>query len=291
MRRLLFLAGSLLLLAAATPAARAQWATQTIQLRPGWNAVYLEVEPEPRECDAVLAGLPVETVWRWNRRVSSVQFIQDPNQLIQEPEAWLTWISPNHPLAGNSSLFIMEGGLPYLIKSTNAATVPWNVRGRPVQRKIDWLGDSFNLVGFPLPATGANTFQNFFAGAAGLAGSAIYRMNTAGIWAQVINPSTTTMTQGESFWVRAVGLPTFQGPVAVQVARRGGIDFGRTLTEQTFRIQNNSTNARSVTVRQLVSENPPAGVQPPVAGVVPLSYWQNNFGTPQVGWANFPSQL
>ena len=45
-----------------------QWTTQTISLQPGWNAVFLEIQPEPSESDAVFAGLPVESVWRWNRR-------------------------------------------------------------------------------------------------------------------------------------------------------------------------------------------------------------------------------
>src|SRR4051794_38646892 len=100
------------------PSAGAQWTTQTISLRSGWNAVYLEIQPEQSDCDVLLAGLPIETVWRWNRRFSSVQFIQDPNQLIREPDAWLVWIPANHPAAGRSTLFILEGGVPYLIKST-----------------------------------------------------------------------------------------------------------------------------------------------------------------------------
>ena len=37
-----------------------QWATQQITLNPGWNAVYLEVQPEPDDCDAVFAAVPVE---------------------------------------------------------------------------------------------------------------------------------------------------------------------------------------------------------------------------------------
>ena len=59
-----------------------QWTTQTITLNPGWNAVYLEVEPASPDCDALFAGLPVESVWAWNRRFSSVQFIQDANAII-----------------------------------------------------------------------------------------------------------------------------------------------------------------------------------------------------------------
>src|SRR5437667_214500 len=76
--------GCLLLFAlgCGSPAAFAQWVTQTITLNPGWNAVYLEVQPANSDCDAVFAGIPVESVWAWNRRFSSVQFIQDANQLV-----------------------------------------------------------------------------------------------------------------------------------------------------------------------------------------------------------------
>ncbi len=48
--------------------ALAQWTTQTIPLRPGWNAVFLEVQPEPRECEALFSGLPIESAWGWNKR-------------------------------------------------------------------------------------------------------------------------------------------------------------------------------------------------------------------------------
>ena len=60
----------------------AQWVTQSITLNPGWNAVFLEVQPANPDCDAVFAGIPVESVWAWNRRYSSVQFIQDAAQLV-----------------------------------------------------------------------------------------------------------------------------------------------------------------------------------------------------------------
>ncbi|HSH15605.1 MAG TPA: hypothetical protein VLD18_06210, partial [Verrucomicrobiae bacterium] len=62
------------LLLALPDSLRAQWHQQSIQLRPGWNAVFLEVRPEPEDCDTLLAGLPVESVWDWNRSADSVQF-------------------------------------------------------------------------------------------------------------------------------------------------------------------------------------------------------------------------
>ena len=62
--------------------AQAQWLQQQIVLKPGWNAVFLEVDPSPKECDALLAGLPLESVWDYNRSVDSAQFVQDPSTLL-----------------------------------------------------------------------------------------------------------------------------------------------------------------------------------------------------------------
>ena len=58
---------------------QAQWRTQTIQLNPGWNAIHLEVQPQPDGCDAIFANLPVESIWKWNRRFSTIQFVTDPS--------------------------------------------------------------------------------------------------------------------------------------------------------------------------------------------------------------------
>ena len=44
------------------PLCPAQWSTQTITLKPGWNAVFLELElepePEPKDCAMVFKNLP-----------------------------------------------------------------------------------------------------------------------------------------------------------------------------------------------------------------------------------------
>ncbi|MEE9296999.1 MAG: hypothetical protein V3W34_18815 [Phycisphaerae bacterium] len=42
---------------------RAQWIEQTFTLAPGWNTVYLEVDPVPAEADVVFAGQPITGVW------------------------------------------------------------------------------------------------------------------------------------------------------------------------------------------------------------------------------------
>lgn len=267
----------------------AQWSAQTLTLRPGWNAVFLEVQPEPRECDAVLAGLPVESVWRFNRRQTSVQFIEDPAQLVIGRPDWLVWFPAAHPLKGLNQLFTIDGGRPYLFKLADSASITnWTLRGVPVLRQPDWLASSLNFVGFSLPAETPPLIQSFFADSPALAGGAVYRLNTTGRWSQVPNPAVTRIQRGEAFWVRSTGLPDFTGPLQLQLDRRSGLDFGRTLTEQTLRVHNPSPNqSRTVTLRLLTSENIPVSAGLPVkAGPVPLSWWQNDFVQGNVGWAH-----
>ena len=91
------------LLAALPWPALAQWTNQTIVLRPGWNSVFLEIQPEPRECDAVFAGVPLESVWAWNRRFSPIQFIQDPADLLPGQPDWLTYLPTSHVATASSS--------------------------------------------------------------------------------------------------------------------------------------------------------------------------------------------
>ena len=148
--------------------ATAQWVTQTLVLRPGWNAVYLEVQPEPAECDQVFAGLPIESVWAWNRRFSTVQFIQDVNELVPGQPDWLVHLPAGDPGRPARNLFAIQGGRPYLIKlRSDASPVNWTVKGQPVLRPIDWLADSLNLVGFPLAPGAAPSFQSFLRRIAG----------------------------------------------------------------------------------------------------------------------------
>jgi hypothetical protein len=267
----------------------AQWSTQTIQLRPGFNAVFLEVEPEDNRCESVLAGLPVDTVWRWNRRFNAVQFISDPNKLIQEPDAWLVWMSGAVPIAGRSSLFTMSGGRSYLIRTTNSIPINWSIKGKPVRRNVEWLGDALNFVGFPLSATSVATFQTFFGGDPTLSNAPIYRLNSSGIWA-LATPGTA-MQRGEAFWIRPQGLPTFQGPLETQLTESTGLNFGSLLSELSFSIQNTTTNTRSVLVRQLASETPPSITSPALAGSVPMSIWQNDFASGRAGWTNLVGDL
>ncbi len=281
----------LLVLGCASQTSWGQWATQTLTLSPGWNAVYLEVQPANPDCDALFSGVPVESVWAWNRRFSSVQFIQDPNTLVPGQPDWLTYLPADHPARATRNLFGLTGGHAFLIKlKAGAVQTTWTIKGAPVVRAPDWLSDSFNLVGFPLAPGGAPTFQSFFSGSAAHTNQPMYQLNASGQWSLIANPTTTTMQTGHAYWVFCKGASTFSGPVQLALDQPDGLVYGRLLTEETLRIKNNSAAIKTITIQEFGSQAPPTNT-PVLAGSVPLSYYVVDATNRQFGWISLPSVL
>ena len=276
---------------AAHTTAFAQWSQQTIRLLPGWNAVFFEVEPQPRDCDSIFHGIPVESVWGWNQRFSSVQFVQDPNTVLPEEPRWLGYFPAGSPQADMTNLHILQGSRPYLVKLRGTQAVNLIVTGRPKIRPIQWLADSCNLVGFHINIYGVPTFASFFASSPAHAGQKVYRLNTAGRWQEVANPATDTMRAGEAYWVFCRGKSEWQGPLSVVFDVSDGLDYERILIEQTLRVVNATAANRTITLRQRNSGQPPSTSFPLVAGPVPLSYYENDLPNKKFGWKPLAGQL
>ncbi len=269
-----------------------QWATQSITLNPGWNAVYLEVQPEASDSDAVFASLPVETVWKWNRRFSTVQFLQDPTQLVPGSPDWLMYVPAADPARATRNLFSIRGGQTYLVKlKSGSGPVTWTILGQPVIRPVDWLADSFNLVGFPLADGDTPTFQAFFAGSPALANQPAYRLSSSGQWERVSNPTSMMLRRGEAYWVFCHGASTYNGPLQLTLEQRDGVSFDRNLIEQTVRIRNATTSPQDVTVAELPSADPATNSFPALAGDVPLSYYRSDATNRLFGWLPLTNQL
>lgn len=290
-RRLKFLPVILGLVFSISSSARAQWTTQTITLNPGWNAVYLEVQPEPEDCDQVFAGLPIESVWRWNRRFSPVQFVEDPAALTPAAPDWLVYLPATHALAESRSLHAIEGARPYLIQiRNNAGPVTWRLQGRVVPRRTEWLTDSLNFAGFSaFSPGGAPSFARFFDGSDSHRNGPVYRLSATGYWTAI--PTTTLMQSAEAFWIRTQGQSDYPGPVAVRLEQSTGLDYGSVLQEQTLRIENRSSQALNITLVQQASEQPTSPAAPALAGPVPLSYWSQGATVRSAGWQPLPSTL
>jgi len=259
-----------------TSPAFGQWKTQKVTLQPGWNAVFLEVQPQPDESDAVFEGIPVESVWAWNRRFSSVQFIKDADTLMPEQPEWLHFFPPESKKSFLTNLFIVQGGHSYLIKLGGTESVSWSVTGKAVASSGDWVADSFNLKGFYVDPTSPPTFKKYFAPSPAHAGQSVYKLSASGQWVKIAALDTEKINKGEAYWVYCKGSSTYPGPISITTDQGGGLDFGRVLTEQTLRIRNETSSSTQITLGRKASESPPDASLPPLAGGVPLSYWDSN---------------
>ena len=256
--------------------AEGQWTEQSIDLEPGWNSIFLHVQPDPAECDIIFSNVSfaVEQVCTYNSAFCSVQYVQDFGDLTNLPPDWLTWLPATNELASTRNLFTLQCGKPYLVKLPDgAASTNWSIAGRPVLKTIEWREDAYNLVGFQVDDAAPPTFESFFSASPQHAGQPVYRLSTTGTWDLASSP-TDTMRTGEAFWIYAGGYSEFQGPLAVETDQRSGLEYGLSLMEQNLRIRNGSTDPVTVWVQEVPAQLPaPDAAQPLRAGDVPLSWW------------------
>ncbi|MBN2808531.1 MAG: hypothetical protein JXR80_03455 [Deltaproteobacteria bacterium] len=240
--------------------------TREYSLQSGWNAIYLDIEPDDSDPATVFNGISqIESVWMWNANAGTVEFIQNPAELEPAEAPYLTWL----PGSILSNLGAIHGNQAYLIKTTGACTL--TVNGEPLLPAIDWKPNSFNLVGFHLDAAHLTTFDSFFGPYPEFLQSDgsladIYALDGNGQW--VAAAPTDMMEEGEAFWIYCWGSSTFTGTLRVQVEQNGRLDFGEVLSMQDIVIYNLSDAPQSVsldlnpTTFPLYYQNPPTAEAP-----------------------------
>lgn len=235
----------LLLFCAVTTGAIAA-TTQSINLQPGWNAVYLEVQPDSKAPATVFKDLPVESVWTWYDRNSSVEFIRDPSEGLWAQPGWSVYTtSPEKAAAIN--LFAIFANRAYLIKLGGTQNVTWTVTGTPATGTTNWTPNSFNLTGFHVNPAAPPSFTTYLSSSPSHKDQAVYRLSTQGAWELIANPAATAIKSGEAYWVYCSGASTYQGPLTVH-ALGGAIDFGKTSAKSSITLTNNTAETRTVTI-------------------------------------------
>jgi hypothetical protein len=268
--------GVVLLLLLTTEPSTAETITQTITLHPGWNAVFLEVEPESTTPAEVFAGVTnLQSVWMWNPNTSTVEFIQDPEVPVPRGSQWLVYY-PSEPILTN--LYAIQGERAYLINLGGTSDVNWTVTGQPALPYIDWKANSFNFVGFHLAPGEEPLFGDFFSSSLAHAGQEIYILNSSANWEKVTSPLTTFMRRGEGFWIYSEGSSQFTGPLSVQLDQGTGLHYGKTLSEQNVLLRNSSAGQKAVSL-SLSSLNST------------VYYWVFDPANNVAGWTPFPSSL
>ncbi len=254
--------------------ARAQWLTQTLPLKAGWNAVFLHVDAGYAILDQIVgpgapALTPIEQVWRWDPKSSTAQFIDTPQQPTGAGSQWTSWkrseslSSPLQRLTANTAL---------LVYST--ADYTWQLKGRPVLPAYQWSTSGLNFFGFPTLPSSPPNLEAFLAGAPSLQLGEIFRYPGGELGAN--NPArvfalrTTLARRGEAYWIRAgEAYNNYYGPFEITAAGSGQAAFGDSLSTYSFRVRNVSAGPLTVTLRLAASEAPPTG-QAAIAALPPL---------------------
>jgi hypothetical protein len=220
-------------LAILTPALHAQNATQTIDLVAGWNAVWLEVEPQDAN------GQPLAPTAVFNTAVNTgidiiaspkplaglAEFFGDPPAGTQantfNQDGWEHWRRDDP--GGDSDMIMTTGNRAYLIECSANLTITITGKARFFRPK--WTPDRYNLVGFGIDGT--VTFTDFFASATTTHPlEKIYTLAANGTWAPVV--AASPITDGKAYWIFSKGPSDFMGPVAVDFdnAITGKLNFG-----------------------------------------------------------------
>ena len=260
-------------LAAGLAPLRAQWITQTLDLKAGWNAVYLHVDASHATLDDLVGPsapelTPIEQVWRWTPVLTEGQFFSSPQEPLDTGTQWTSWKRGN-PSA--TRLEYLTANTAYLVYST--ADYTWNLKGQPVAPVYRWSTSGLNFIGFPTVETNPPELVNLLAPMPGLLAGDFFRYPGGELGPE--NPKRlldlrTPVRRGEAFWIRAGEIYNdYYGPFEILAAGDGRADFGETLSVFTFRVRNVMPEQMTFQLQLTASEAPPAG-QAAIAGLPPL---------------------
>lgn len=235
-----------------------------VDLRKGWNAVYLEVEPASSSPEAVFGSIPVDIVATYFASKTSVQFVTDPGTDLFRNLGWAVWYAADRPDAFLTTLDAVYGRRAYLVHAQRDHR--WNVKGTVLPEETIWRPDSFNFVGFQVASPGAPSFAQFFGGSKAHRHNKIYRL-ADGAWRRVTRPDAEPMKSGEAFWIFCEGASAYQGPLDVQTRLRKGLLLVDGATDDLI-VRNDSDFPITATVEHVtpLSESVPLSVKVRVVG-------------------------
>lgn len=269
----------LLLVAGLASQARAGTVTQTIELQPGWNAVYVEVEPEVNAIEQVFAGIPLASVWRWIPNDRPVNFIQDPDEELLTIDGWYGYFPVDRPESVLTNLYSINANQAYLVKLQGSSPRTLEITGKPALRPLSWRSDGFQLTGFHVVPGNGPTFASWFAGSEEHEGQSIYKLGDNGQWVEVSRPEIERIESGEAYWVFTRGRSSWQGPLSVEIDFGERLDFGASVARNTLVVRNRSGVSNEIRIRRLEAEVP-----------VPLALATRDDETGQKEWPVIPGQ-
>jgi len=136
--------------------------TQTINIKKGWNEVFLEVNPVEPDLDITFQDTAITQVLSYFPDSTPTQLIQDPEEIDWKKEKWQTWFQAGHPQEYLKTLHALIDNQAYIVFSASDYTL--QIKGTPGSQKRQWHPDTSNFVGFYVDPAAPPTFAQFFAG-------------------------------------------------------------------------------------------------------------------------------
>ena len=252
-----------------------QYAQQTVSLTKGWNAVYLQVEPDDARCEVVFADWPVASVGLYDMTRALSQYTVSPDEPLNSAAEYLKW-TPGLP-AGANSLNAVIAGQSYLVYATASGTR--TLTGRPAVPRIDWVPstNACNLVGFR--QNGSAQFGSYLAGSgfdlAKLSVNSVSGTNDIPAVLPLLGGlNTTPIVPGKAYFIACDKVSSFSGPVKVFPAGTGGIFFPTNSSYQTLRMKNEHGAPLTVTLTLTNSAAAPSGAVPVLPVLQAFDYLQ-----------------
>lgn len=246
--------------------AHGQWAEQVVQLRPGWNAVYLSVEPADKRVESHFGSAAIRSI-----------HTQEPALVAENPcdptvvgcvsnsePAWLTWRPPSHTASFANQLTSLRAGRVYLINASQDAQV--SILGNPLPGSVQWR-TGWNLAGGFVSQTDQPTFAEYFRNSPAHAGTTVFGLDTLATWHPI--DMNGSMMPGVGYWIRASQGTSYSGPIEIDEFTLRGVDFGRRLEEHAINMRVTQGQSETALLTYRPSDSAPQGV-PGVAGDVPL---------------------
>ncbi|MBB5207152.1 hypothetical protein [Chiayiivirga flava] len=250
---------------------------QSFDLRPGWNAIYLELDPGRNDIEQIFAGVPVESVWRWMPTQQGAQFIRDPAEGLENVEGWFAWFPQPRPEAFLTNLYSLAPNTAYLVKLGGSSNRTVTVTGVPKFVPRNWLPNGFSLTGLPVAPDNAPTFAEFFSESAAHAGQPVFTLQANGTWAQVTSPASTQVKSGQAYWIYTRGNSNYQGKLHVLLDQGDSLEYSAALDQIRVVLRNFSGVDGSFQIERLGSEP------------LPLALRYEDDETGEVAWPDLPA--
>ena len=231
---------------------------QQIVLQPGWNAIFVELDPDdgndqtpaadtdPADnAPAVVFNVPeIEMVWNHPKALVSPQYPVLPSEIGFNDPGWRLFIPQNSSeydeatAQALTNLFAVSAGEVYLVKLAGEAPKTLTITGQPKLHTIRWQPSQFNLVGFYVDPANPASFADFL-NLSAAQDPEIFELNSAtGTWDLLTK--NDAMVSGKAYWVFNDGNLQLTTPLEVDLTSSSGVAFLPHMAVRSMTITNRS---------------------------------------------------